>query len=317
MQCDCGAARLYLDEISQQNRFLNSSKIFAQKLGTVNMKSNFIDYIGNKVLVSSESIAFAPHSFSGDTFWEIESIHFFWRICKKSSGVILDIGAQIGSYTLLSTRLKNPFIAFEPHPDAFRLLEVNLDLNRENNKAAKVSLENLAVSKSNEGSILKIDTNHQGLSNIGFSQKRMKPNLQVPVQTIQIDQLSIENIFAIKMDIEGGEYDAIQGAIETLIASKPILFIERNTENLLQFGKSISDLDNLLSSLGYKKRYTIGDNALYSTNIRICILKAIISTSLQRKFRTFFGKLRKLISRCDLQIFSQRGYFKLNLPTDK
>jgi FkbM family methyltransferase len=57
-------------------------------------------------------------------------------------GVFIDIGANVGTYSVGLSELFRRVIAFEPHPVAFKLLEANVALNDITN----VSCVNMAVS---------------------------------------------------------------------------------------------------------------------------------------------------------------------------
>jgi FkbM family methyltransferase len=55
----------------------------------------------------------------------------------------------------------------------------------------------------------------------------------------------------IKLDIEGGEYDALRGATETLRRHRPVLVFEHDHESPAYFSYSVADLVDLLRSLDY------------------------------------------------------------------
>jgi FkbM family methyltransferase len=167
-----------------------------------------ISYVRGKVCVTKSSMDFAQHSFEfkKDTpnvrFWEFASIKFLFRCCKASKGQIVDVGAQVGSFTLLAKFLNAPFLAIEADKEAAKHLEDNLLANglilgRDLNLLVG------AASSSDGIAILKVDSNHRGLSNIGVTQYRMIPDRKKQVKTYMLDNFDLGPVSAIKMDIEG------------------------------------------------------------------------------------------------------------------
>ena len=65
------------------------------------------------------------------------------------------------------------------------------------------------------------------------------------IPVIAIDTLNLRSCDLIQLDIEGGEYNALLGAVETIKEFKPVICLEwfENQEKLL----------SILNSLGYKE----------------------------------------------------------------
>lgn len=55
----------------------------------------------------------------------------------------------------------------------------------------------------------------------------------------------------IKIDVQGGEYDVLCGAAQTIAACRPILVIEVHTRLLRYFGRCCEELDDLLAGFNY------------------------------------------------------------------
>ena len=132
--------------------------------------------------------------------------------------VALDIGANIGWYSLLLNKLmpkKSSIIAFEPDPLNYELLTNNITLNR----ASNVTAVNCALSDKKE-----IKKLYQYASkNLGrHSLLDINEGDYVEVQAFVLDDYLKENnipldkIKFIKIDIEGYEYFALRGAGEVL-----------------------------------------------------------------------------------------------------
>lgn len=73
-----------------------------------------------------------------------------------------------------------------------------------------------------------------------------------PLTTNTIDNIvGDKKIIAIKLDIEGGEINALSGAVNTLSKFKPPIIMEVNGWCLMQQGKRSEDLLKKIESLGY------------------------------------------------------------------
>jgi len=135
--------------------------------------------------------------------------------------ICLDIGANMGYYTLLLAKLigdKGKVFAFEPM-NSFERLKTNVSLNNFNN----IILEKKAVSdvsKSNENVNFK---SHYRVNSEDIKKKEI-------VDCVSIDDYifinNINKIDFIKIDVDGFESKVIYGAKETIKKFKPIIFIE-------------------------------------------------------------------------------------------
>lgn len=137
---------------------------------------------------------------------------------------VLDIGANIGFYSLLASRRVAPtgsVVAFEPDPRTRKALLVNLRLNG----ATNVRVSNAAVS-SRSGSVpfyLSATATHSGLH---ASMNDRRPRIAT-ARTLAIDELGIASVDVVKLDIEGAEPAALRGMQRTLAASVSVrVFLE-------------------------------------------------------------------------------------------
>ena len=169
--------------------------------------------------------------------WEPFQSQLFMEKVKKGNTVV-DIGAHIGYYTLLSAKLVGPYghvYAFEPNEARFSLLSQNVILNKYKN----VTCVNKAVAD--------------------FSGKRKLLILYDGKKDV-IDQVALDDFFKknatinfIKMDIDGGEVLALHGMRKFLKKTKNImLMIELWPAGLRKFGHTPKQYLTLLRSLGFK-----------------------------------------------------------------
>jgi FkbM family methyltransferase len=131
----------------------------------------------------------------------------------KLNDIVVDIGANIGYYTLIFAKLvgrEGKVIAFEPESHNFQLLKKNVTIN---GYSDIVRLEQKAVSNRDEKRKLYLDQKNLGGHRINESSYCSHDSLQV-IETISLDNYLANNsnhIDFVKMDIEGAEYLALEG----------------------------------------------------------------------------------------------------------
>ena len=146
----------------------------------------------------------------------------------RIGGVFVDVGANLGYFTVLAAKIVGPqgkVYAFEPYASAAKQLATNLMLNGVTNveltrKAASSKTGFITLYASGDDISL---ANTSGPLGPGF--------LGTQVETIRIDDELAEDIEVdiVKMDIEGGEFDALLGMTKTINRSKNLrLVIEYN-----------------------------------------------------------------------------------------
>lgn len=163
----------------------------------------------------------------------------------KPGYVILEIGANIGYYALMESRLvgeTGKIFAIEPEIDNFRLLNRNIELNGIKN----IEIFNFAISDSG-GEVPFYLTENSNLHSMIKPKKGQYNTLMVKTKTAD-DFLSDKGkIDYLRMDIEGYEYQALKGMHRTLSENKNLqLFIELHC-NLLRAERSIEILRKLKS----------------------------------------------------------------------
>ena len=128
---------------------------------------------------------------------------------------VLDIGANLGLYTVLFSRLVGEsgwVTAIEPDPELFETLKTNCQINSLSN----VTLYNVAAGSSSSVGVLA-----RSLVNAGDS--RMSPGhaselrRSVEVRVVTIDEIAAgERVDFIKIDVQGWEGEVIRGMHQVL-----------------------------------------------------------------------------------------------------
>jgi FkbM family methyltransferase len=160
----------------------------------------------------------------------------------RPSGVFWDIGANVGFYSLLASKLvgAGKVFAFEPAPRNVSYLKKHLALNQVSN------VEVLAIAVSDRNGVASFAAEQTGFMG------RLSGEGSLTVSTATLDSLVAEGKVLppdyVKMDIEGGELLALHGGRETFQRFRPILFLATHGKEI---GKECS---RLLESWGYECR---------------------------------------------------------------
>jgi len=119
--------------------------------------------------------------------------------------VVLEVGANIGSTTLLAARHASRVIAVEPAPDNFRLLRATVAANGIEDVVACV---NAAASEASGSAFLH-------LSEVNSGEHRLSPSGTVRVDCVRLDELvrdlGIDDLGLIWIDAEGHEASVLAG----------------------------------------------------------------------------------------------------------
>jgi len=175
--------------------------------------------------------------------------------------IVLDIGANIGAYSILSTRaaVVESIHAFEIEEAAFAELNHNIRLNR---LEEKVTSHFIAAS------------DHDGFVSFGVAKAMAGNNGVVDTsihstniynETRQVPSSALDSIFsyanksiALKIDVEGHEYNVLGGCRNILLNNKCIVQIEiyNEQDHLLEFFEKI----------GYVRFFKVGPDHYFSNN---------------------------------------------------
>ncbi len=181
-----------------------------------------------------------------------------------ADGVFLDIGANVGIYTLhMATHLSSAarIVSFEPNPPAYKRLEFNVISTKAVSKEwPKIDLLPFAVGDRSKVIDLHLGTRNLGSSSIA-SQSRGAGAVKVackPLLTI-LAELGIEKVHALKIDIEGAEDMALVPYLGNVRDEHlPDCIVIENSEHLWK-----QDLVGALNNRGYKSAFRNKMNTVY------------------------------------------------------
>ena len=186
----------------------------------------------------------------------------FYRLierCADTLRVYIDVGANNGYYYSLKVAKKVPssmVYAFEPDNGILSHLKKNVEFNH---------LKNITIIPKALSSVAGTAKMTDGLGASGYlvtSNADTAGTVDVECTTLDrfVKQYGIEKIDFMKVDIEGGEFNFLRGAVGSIKAFKPIMLLELAEQLLHRSDSSISDVLSMLSELNYKGYRIQGSN---------------------------------------------------------
>jgi FkbM family methyltransferase len=186
-------------------------------------------------------------------------------VCRQlTSGVLVDVGANIGAFTLLLRSVSPlPIIAYEPQPFLFKLLQWNIAYN----KLQNVGVRNLACGSKRGELAFSIGINGSIVCNAAKTVKQPSPVgrtssdleqeagitqagdavVNVPVTSLDEDLADGPPVALLKIDCEGFEYEVLQGAAGIIKRHRPQLVLEVHPTQLENFGHSTEKVLDLVA----------------------------------------------------------------------
>ena len=169
--------------------------------------------------------------------------------------LFIDGGAHVGLFTLVAAARVGPagrVLAFEPAPAARRQLLENLELSRFS--WVEVSARALADCAGAR--------NFVAFSNDAWGSSSFAPPPELaggdvePVETTTLDAAVANQdrtrVRLVKLDLEGAEYAALQGAQSLLREVQPDFLVELEPEHLARQGASVAEVMGLFEKHGYR-----------------------------------------------------------------
>lgn len=182
-----------------------------------------------------------PQRIEAERIDELASKGYF-----KRRGVAIDGGAHVGSMSLKLARYFDTVWAFEPCDAAYEMLVENC--------AEHDNVMPMPMALMDKCCTVEVD-----IPGRRTTLTARQVSYGGEVQAINIDSMKLERCDMIKLDLEGCEYLALMGAVETIKKFRPFLFIEIQDANYgKRFGHSNDDVIQFLKRFGYKQVYRSG-----------------------------------------------------------
>jgi FkbM family methyltransferase len=154
------------------------------------------------------------------------------RFTPKKGDIVIDIGAHIGLYTIISSKrvgANGKVVAIEADPSNFEMLNSNIKLNQLTN----VTPLNYAVYSKESKVKLYLPSGESGFTKyntimpnwINTQEKFVEVNANTLDYLLQLNEIRQEEVNWIKIDVEGAEFEVLKGATNVLSKSKDIAIL--------------------------------------------------------------------------------------------
>lgn len=202
-------------------------------------------------------------------FWDLKEVarEKLFEQCKEDYTVV-DIGTNVGHVLMNFAKragTNGKIIGFEPDPTNFKRCKRNLSLNNFEN----IQLYNLGMGKEDKTTFIElVNLNNRGQNRIvedgsGGSMGEKFTKIEVKVfDDFCEKELKLTNIDLMKIDVEGYEFNVLQGAKKSIEKYRPMLFIELDDEYLKKNNGSALQIVQFLLDLDYKIYHAETDESL-------------------------------------------------------
>ena len=183
--------------------------------------------------------------------YDHDEMNFVRRYLRPGDGVV-DVGANIGAYTLLAASIlgrEGRIVAFEPSPKAAARLKENVEINGLQN----VQVHCVAVSET-PGTVL-FYRNQDNVNRIVVdgSREELQDETDLVTCVTLDDELANARFEFGKIDIEGAELMAFRGGQNVLRqGNPPVWLVELKDRLLSKYGGSANELADLLRTCGFE-----------------------------------------------------------------
>lgn len=179
--------------------------------------------------------------------FESEQIDTFLALVQEGMHVF-DVGANIGVYSLTAAAKGARVTAFEPDKEIIdQFLSPGVAINK-----ADVRIVNSAVS-STDGAIpfYSHRPGNFGVGSILGGDESRRVDVASNTLDAYVEEFGVPDL--VKMDIEGAEWFALQGASKLLARSDaPLFFLELHPSSIIEIGGSIAEVERIFRENGFR-----------------------------------------------------------------
>lgn len=214
-----------------------------------------------KMVCIPRDVTSVPLTFLDFGAYDMEETKFLLDVVKDND-VVLDVGANLGWYTLnwLKKKKDVTVFSFEPIPEIFDKFVQNLIINGQH----AANAFNFGLSNVNGEINFFFDNERCGASSM-VNLRGTQNTTQVKCIVKRLDDvfssLNSDRLDFIKCDVEGAEKLVFDGGIETIKKYKPVIFSEMLRKWSSKFDYTPNDIINMLAKLEYGC-YVIHNNYL-------------------------------------------------------
>ena len=245
--------------------YVNSLEFTRRRLSDADAGSGYevAELDGFRMFASPSDAAVGRHVLGGQYEGEVAAV--FRSVLRPGMGVI-DIGANIGYFTMLSARLVGPaghVLAVEPNPLNARMIEASRTMNGFSHVTV------LQAAAGRQVGMLGLNTSHSNgtTSTLEDTGAAMLEARTVPCLPLDAVVPGDRPVGLIKVDVEGAEYNALSGCLGIIRRDRPVI-VSEFSPGMLEGISGVSGETYLgwLQGLGYGISVIEADGSLISSN---------------------------------------------------
>jgi FkbM family methyltransferase len=182
---------------------------------------------------------------------EVSEMAFVLHVLRQSD-LFLDVGANIGSYTLLASGgTRCDVVAVEPVPETYQKLRRNIGVN---DLFGTVTAVNAGAGA--EPGVLRFSSEADTVNHV-MSEGESGPSVEV--QVLPLDSILNGRVpTVIKIDVEGWELHALQGLKRTLGDARLKAVVMEVNGSGQRYGITDEQICSFLTELGFEQRSYLG-----------------------------------------------------------
>jgi FkbM family methyltransferase len=218
--------------------YLSSSNLSTE---VVRMRAGFRLYLRPVELLQAHLYLFSTY--------ELPTTNFVRRFLKEGD-VVLDIGANIGYMSLFFAQCvgtSGKVYAFEPEQENYQALLANIALN----SAQNIMPQRQAATDVEKMLKLYLAQDNFGAHSTVFNDETLTDKYEeiqgAPLDTF-VQKNQLDKIALVKIDVEGAEYEVLQGMKQILKQQRPILIVELNDSLQRKRGLSFASISEELKT---------------------------------------------------------------------
>lgn len=206
---------------------------------------------GKEVRLPTRFYRFFPDNYEKDNF------RFFFNAVKPGD-TVLDFGAHIGLFAAMASKAvgaNGKVYAFEPSPSTNELLKKTVVIN---NASSIITTFQKAIGGTVGKTTFFVGEQADNANSlVNYKEDRPFRGIDIEVTTIDtfVKEQQLQKIDFIKIDVEGVEYDAMRGAVETFKKFKPKAILAIHPEPVKAKGDSLEAIYDLVKELNYTALY--------------------------------------------------------------
>lgn len=177
----------------------------------------------------------------------------------RPGSVVVDVGANLGWFTVYAAKRGCHVFAFEPCPEVFELLRLNVDRNGVGIHASMFPLAlyercemltSIPLGADNPANQVLVDgkLDFNQCRNSGSMAFRPGKGSKYDQYAVPLDYFHLRGVSLIKTDTEGCDLAVLKGAINTISVNRPLLAFEYLKTPEVQ---SPEDFEHLMDEYGY------------------------------------------------------------------